>query len=79
VFSHQPGTTHEGTNGDVAADHYHRFKEDVALMAELGMTSYRFSISWSRVLPQGTGEVNEAGISFYSNLIDELLRHNIRP
>lgn len=79
VFSHLPGTTHEGTNGDVAADHYHRFKEDVALMAELGMTSYRFSISWPRVLPNGTGEVNEAGIKFYSDLIDELLRHNIRP
>jgi 6-phospho-beta-glucosidase len=79
VFSHLPGTTYQGTNGDVAVDHYHRFKEDVALMAELGMQTYRFSISWPRLLPEGTGKVNEAGVKFYSDLIDELLKHNIRP
>ncbi len=79
VYSHQPGTTYQGTNGDDAADHYHRMEEDVALMAELGMSSYRFSISWARILPQGKGEVNLAGIDFYSRLIDNLLRHNIKP
>lgn len=79
VYAHQPGTTYQGSNGDVAADHYHRFREDVALMAELGMTSYRFSLSWPRLLPEGTGRVNEAGVAFYNQLIDTLLQHNIRP
>lgn len=73
IYSHLPGTTFEGTTGDVAVDHYHRFREDVALMAEMGLQSYRFSISWPRLLPAGRGEVNEAGVQFYSDLIDELL------
>lgn len=79
TFSHLPGTTYQGTNGDVAVDHYHRFREDVALMAEMGMQSYRFSISWPRLLPQGRGKINEAGVKFYSDLIDALLEHNIEP
>lgn len=79
IFAHQPGATYQGTNGDVAVDHYHRFREDVALMAEMGMQSYRFSISWPRLLPKGRGEVNEAGVAFYSELIDALLEHNIEP
>lgn len=79
IYSHLPGTTFEGTTGDVAVDHYHRFREDVALMAEMGLQSYRFSISWPRLLPAGRGEVNEAGVQFYSDLIDELLAHNIEP
>lgn len=79
VFSHIPGTTFQDTNGDVAADHYHRYKEDVALMAELGMNSYRFSIAWSRIFPNGDGEINQDGIDFYNNLIDELLKYNIEP
>lgn len=79
VYSHLPGTTYMGTNGDIAADHYHRFKEDVALMAELGMKSYRFSVSWPRLFPKGRGEVNEAGVKFYSDLIDELLKYGIEP
>ena len=79
IYSHLPGTTFEGTTGDVAVDHYHRFREDVALMAEMGLPSYRFSISWPRLLPAGRGEVNEAGVQFYSDLIDELLAHNIEP
>lgn len=79
IFSHQPGTTYQGTNGDVAVDHYHRVKEDVQLMAEMGLQSYRFSISWPRLLPNGRGEINEAGIQFYSDLIDDLLAHNIEP
>lgn len=67
------------TDASVASDHYHRYKEDVALMAEMGMKSYRFSIAWSRIFPDGTGEPNERGVQFYHNLIDELLLHNITP
>lgn len=67
------------TDFSVASDHYHRYKEDVALFAEMGLKSYRFSVAWSRVIPQGSGEVNEKGVEFYSNLIDELLKHNIEP
>ncbi|MED3829625.1 family 1 glycosylhydrolase, partial [Priestia megaterium] len=59
VFSKIPGKTYKGTNGDVAIDHYHRYKEDIKLMAEMGLESYRFSISWARILPTGDGEVNE--------------------
>lgn len=62
-----------------SVDHYHRYKEDIALMAEMGFKTYRFSISWSRVLPEGTGRVNEEGLEFYSNLIDECLKYNIEP
>lgn len=70
----------EGTsNYKVGADHYHRYKEDVALMAEMGFRAYRFSIAWSRILPTGRGEVNPEGVQFYHNLIDELLAHNIEP
>lgn len=78
-FCRFPGATFEGQNGDVACDHYHRFKEDVALMKQLGIRAYRFSISWPRVLPQGTGAVNEAGIRFYEALIDELIQNEITP
>lgn len=67
------------TDIKVASDHYHRYKEDVRLFAEMGLKSYRFSVSWSRVLPEGHGQVNEKGIAFYSDLIDELLRYNIEP
>lgn len=78
-FAKIPGKTFENTNGDVAVDHYHRFKEDVALMAEMGLKAYRFSVSWSRIIPSGKGEVNEKGIQFYENLIDELLKYKIEP
>lgn len=67
------------TDASVASDHYHRYKEDVALMAELGMKSYRFSISWSRIFPNGVGDVNQKGLDFYQHLIDELLAHDITP
>lgn len=67
------------TDFKVGADHYHRFKEDVALMAEMGFRAYRFSISWSRIFPSGRGEVNAEGVQFYHDLIDELLAHNIEP
>ena len=70
----------EGTSDlTVCADHYHHFKEDIALMAEMGFKTYRFSISWSRVLPQGTGKINPKGIEFYNQLIDECLKYNIIP
>lgn len=70
----------EGTTDyKVTADHYHRYKEDVALMAEMGFRAYRFSIAWSRIFPTGRGEVNPAGVRFYHDLIDELLAHNIEP
>ena len=66
-------------NADVASDHYHHFREDVALMKEMGFTAYRFSIAWSRVFPDGVGPVNEKGIQFYRELIDELLNNGIEP
>ena len=75
-----PGKTFKESTGEVAVGHYHRYKEDVALMAEAGLKAYRFSVSWSRILPTGSGDINEAGLKFYMvNLIDELLRHNIEP
>jgi beta-glucosidase len=79
VLSKEPGIMKRGENGEVACDHYHRFKEDVALMKEIGLKSYRFSISWSRVLPEGTGKVNEKGLHFYCDLVDELLKTGIKP
>ncbi|MBT9776868.1 beta-glucosidase [Clostridium sp. MCC353] len=79
VYSHQPGKTFEGDNGDIACDHYHRYREDIKLMAELGVKAYRFSVSWPRVLPNGTGPVNEKGIQFYSDLVDEMLKYGITP
>jgi beta-glucosidase len=76
---HTAGNVRDGSTGDVACDHYRRYREDVALMASLGLNAYRFSVSWSRVLPQGRGPVNSAGLAFYDRLTDELLRHGIEP
>jgi len=67
------------SNADVAVDHYHRYKEDVDLMKDIGMDAYRFSISWSRIFPNGTGEPNEEGLNYYNNLIDALLDKGIQP
>lgn len=67
------------TDFKVASDHYHRYKKDVKLMAELGLKAYRFSIAWSRIIPDGSGDINEKGIEFYNNLIDELISYNIEP
>lgn len=78
-FAHTHGTTANGETGDLACDHYHRSAEDVALMAELGLNAYRFSINWSRVLPEGTGSVNPRGLAFYDRLVDQLLARNITP
>jgi beta-glucosidase len=78
-FSHSPGRTAHGETGDVACDHYRRYQSDVDLMKSLGLNAYRFSISWSRVFPCGTGRVNQAGLDFYSRLVDALLTAGIRP
>ncbi len=78
-FSKIPGKTFKGTNGDIAVDHYHRYKEDIKLMADMGLESYRFSISWPRIIPDGDGEINKKGIEFYNNLIDECLKYGIVP
>ena len=79
TFSKTPGKTVEGATGDVSTDHYHRYKGDVQLMKNLGVKTYRFSISWSRVFPDGTGKPNPKGLDFYSNLVDELLKNGIQP
>jgi beta-glucosidase len=78
-FAHSPGRTANGDTGDVACDHYNRFRDDVTLMSELGLQAYRFSISWSRIFPQGTGAVNARGLDFYEQLVDALLAANITP
>ncbi|RPF25781.1 GH1 family beta-glucosidase [Georgenia muralis] len=79
TFSHTPGRTHEGDTGDVAVDHYHRWREDVALMAGLGLDAYRFSISWPRVQPGGRGPLNPEGVGFYRALAGELAAAGINP
>lgn len=78
-FASLPGRTHNGESGRHACDHYNRYREDVELMASLGLRAYRFSIAWSRILPEGSGRINEAGLDFYKRLIDELHRHGIQP
>lgn len=79
VFCKEEGKVFEGHSGDMACDHYHRFREDVALMKKMGVQGYRFSINWSRVFPNGTGTVNEKGLKFYHELVDELCAANIEP
>lgn len=79
TFSHQPGKTFHGHNGDVAVDHYHRWKEDINLMKYLGLKAYRFSVAWSRVMPTGKDTINQAGLDFYDRLADELLANDIQP
>src|SRR4051812_32776397 len=78
-FAHTPGMMKNGDTGDVACDHYNRYRDDVAMMKALGLKAYRFSISWSRVLPEGTGRVNAGGLGFYERLVDELLANGIQP
>lgn len=78
-FSRSAGRTANGETGDVACDHYRRYADDVALMRDLGLNAYRFSISWSRVLPEGRGRVNPAGLGFYDKLVDALLAAGIQP
>jgi beta-glucosidase len=78
-FSHSPGNTHLDQTGDIACDHYRRYKTDVDLMSELGLNAYRFSIAWGRIYPEGTGRINQKGIDFYSRLVDELLKKGMKP
>ena len=79
TFSHTPGHVAMDHNGDVAADHYHRYKDDIQLLKWLGVKAYRFSIAWPRVVPDGSGQPNERGIAFYERLVDELLANGIQP
>lgn len=79
TFSKTPGKIVNGDNGDIACNSYHRYEEDIEIMKDLGITSYRFSIAWSRVLPIGTGEVNQAGLDFYHRFVDRLLENGIEP
>ncbi|MEU9336852.1 GH1 family beta-glucosidase [Streptomyces sp. NPDC048290] len=79
TFSHTPGRTAGGEHGDVAVDHYHRYREDVALMADLGLNAYRFSVSWPRVQPTGRGPAVQVGLDFYRRLVDGLLARGIKP
>ena len=79
TFSHSPGRVLGGDTGDVAVDHYHRYRDDVALMSSLGLSAYRFSVAWPRVQPTGTGPVSERGLDFYRRLVDELLAAGIEP
>jgi beta-glucosidase len=79
TFSHTPGMVRNGDTGDVAADHYTRYAQDVTLMQKLGLTAYRFSVAWSRIQPDGTGPADQAGLDFYRRLVDELLAAGITP
>jgi beta-glucosidase len=76
---HNLGIISNNDTGDAACDHYHRYKEDIALMKEMGLNAYRFSVSWPRIFPTGRGDVNQKGVEFYDNLINELLKNNIQP
>jgi beta-glucosidase len=79
TYAHTPGKIRNGDTGDVANDHYHRYREDVALMKDIGANAYRFSISWPRIFPEGTGQINQKGLDFYNRLIDELKAAGIEP
>jgi len=79
TFTHQAGKIDDGSNGDVACDHYHRYKDDVRLIRDLGCRAYRFSIAWSRLFPDGAGAANPKGLDFYNRLVDELLANGIEP
>jgi len=79
AFSRTPSKVKNGDTGDVACDHYHRFPQDIALMRDLGVNGYRFSVAWPRVLPQGVGRINEAGLDFYKRLVDALREAGIEP
>lgn len=78
-FVNTPGTIRDGDTGDVACDHYRRYASDVALMKKIGLQAYRFSISWSRIMPAGRGAINQKGLDFYDKLVDELLANDIKP
>ncbi|MCP4535565.1 MAG: beta-glucosidase [Chloroflexi bacterium] len=79
TFCRQPGKIEDGSTGDVAADHYHRWEEDIGIMVDMGLNAYRFSISWPRILPAGKGQINTPGLDFYDRLVDGLLANGIEP
>jgi len=79
TFSHKKGKVHNNENGDIASDFYHRYKEDIALNKKLNFEVFRFSISWSRIFPDGTGEINKKGVAFYHKVIDECLKNDLQP
>lgn len=79
IYVREKGKIYNGHTGDIACDHYHRFREDIALMKEIGLQAYRFSINWARILPDGIGAVNQEGIRFYKELIEELKKNEIEP
>ncbi|MFD0775574.1 family 1 glycosylhydrolase, partial [Streptomonospora algeriensis] len=79
TYSHTPGAVDRGETGDVACDHYHRYREDVGLLRELGVDAYRFSIAWPRIQPAGSGPPNPEGLAFYDRLVDELLAAGVAP
>jgi beta-glucosidase len=79
VFSDTPGKVKNGDSGEVACDHYHRYPEDIVIMKQMGLHAYRFSVAWARILPEGTGAINPAGLEFYDKLVDTLLANGIRP
>ncbi len=79
IFCKDGGHIYENQTGDAACDQYHRYKEDVQIMKEMGMKAYRFSLSWARIMPEGTGTVNEKGLKYYDNPINELLDNGIEP
>lgn len=79
VYSHTPGKVANNDNGDIATDHYHRYIEDIQLIRDMGINSYRLSIAWSRILPNGEGEINQAGIDHYNKVLDALEEANIIP
>lgn len=79
TFSHTEGKVANNDNGDVACDHYHRYKEDVELLKSLGIKNYRYSIAWARIFPKGTGEINPKGLEFYNNLTNALIEAGIEP
>jgi beta-glucosidase len=79
TFAHTPGAILDSTTGDVADDHYHRFADDIAILADLGLTAYRFSMAWPRILPTGAGAVNRAGLDFYRRIAETCLEHGVTP
>ena len=79
AFTHKKGKIHNSENGDLATDFYHRYKEDIGLLKEMGFDVFRFSISWSRIFPEGTGKINPKGVAFYHKVIDECIRQGIEP
>ena len=78
-FSHTPGKVKNNDHGDIACDHFHRWEEDLRLLRDLGVNTYRFSLSWPRIMPDGSGRVNQKGLDFYARIVDRLLEYQIQP